>query len=367
MISPWLRKRSPEDVPAPVAGALSDYCQRADAPASAHEVLDALTVLSAEDDFRVQDMVEGEPDFTPLGPFAAVDLLLGTEPPIVAQRQTCGYYQLVRELLHVSSAPSQAEAQAARIAPKKNPPKGGRRASTQEIPTLTVETMDSLSPKKILPKPKGRFSTLKSTKSPMQDLHAPGGKETLEKLLLQHRHRPALLAALKEQYTGRSGAELTPLDLDEAFTAHALLEGVVRQERELVLGAYEEHRGASGRTAWALGVPLPELERWVQKLGMGEVVEALRERFRRDALGASQWTARLDLLGRNKYLSDLGVAQTFEEALRRDLREKLLASKKKGLSDPQEVYRNTATALGVAPELLVRTCERLGLHRELQS
>ncbi|NPC87307.1 hypothetical protein HPC49_55175, partial [Pyxidicoccus fallax] len=92
MTSPWQRRRQPDDVPTPVAVAVSDFCRRAKSPAPAPEVREALALLAEDDDFRVRALTDGEPEASPLGPFAVVDVLRGTAPSLAAQRQACGFY-----------------------------------------------------------------------------------------------------------------------------------------------------------------------------------------------------------------------------------------------------------------------------------
>ena len=101
MNSQWQRRRQPEDVPTPVAVAVSDFCRRAKALASPAEVREALALLSEDDDFRVRTLTDTEPEVSPLGPFSVVDILRGTAPSLAAQRQACGYYEVVQELARV--------------------------------------------------------------------------------------------------------------------------------------------------------------------------------------------------------------------------------------------------------------------------
>ena len=105
MSTSWQRARSPDEVPTPIAVALSDFCRRAHAPSGASEIRDALSALAAEDDFRVRALAEAEPEASPLGPFAAIDVVLGTPASLAARRQECGYYELARTLLQRSAAP----------------------------------------------------------------------------------------------------------------------------------------------------------------------------------------------------------------------------------------------------------------------
>ncbi|MFY0576795.1 hypothetical protein ACN28S_22870 [Cystobacter fuscus] len=101
MNRPWQRQRQPDDVPTPVAVAVSDYCRRAHSPATPTEVREALALLAESDDFRVRSLTDAEPGATPLGPFAVIDVLQGTAPELAATRQGCGYYDVVRELARV--------------------------------------------------------------------------------------------------------------------------------------------------------------------------------------------------------------------------------------------------------------------------
>ena len=80
------RKRLPEDVPTPVAVAVADFCRRAKAPASPGLVRDALALLDDDDDTRVRQLTDAEPTAR-LGPFAVVDVILGTKTSVAAERR----------------------------------------------------------------------------------------------------------------------------------------------------------------------------------------------------------------------------------------------------------------------------------------
>ncbi|MFP2926404.1 hypothetical protein ACLESO_14530 [Pyxidicoccus sp. 3LG] len=84
-----------------MAVAVSDFCRRAKSPAPAPEVREALALLAEDDDFRVRELTDAEPEAAPLGPFAVVDILRGTAASLAAQRQACGFYDVARELAHV--------------------------------------------------------------------------------------------------------------------------------------------------------------------------------------------------------------------------------------------------------------------------
>ena len=86
-------------------------------------------------------------------------------------------------------------------------------------------------------------------------------------------------------------------------------------------------------------------------------MDRLRERFRKEALTPPSWTARLDLLGRRKYLEDLGLEREFEDRLRGDLGRGIRALDANGEDVPAALARR----LAVSPTLVGRALERLGL------
>lgn len=379
----WHRARSPDEVPTPIAVALSDFCRRAQAPASPTEVREALSALTSEDDFRIRALSEEGPSpearWTPL---AAVDLVRGTRPALVAQRLSCGYYDVVRELLaasdrpvaapeppallpalgpspaapRVSKAQARTEALEARIAPRKR--SAGADASESEDAAPLLPGAAALS-KRELPRPRGRFTSLPPSRASLQELAGLEGRPTLEALVSQHPHRFSLLKAVGTQYTGHKGAEVLPAELDVLLEQQELLGPLRDRERQAVLNAYAEHRGAAGRVAWALSVSPSELDQLVNSLGLSEQVEQLRERFREDALSPRALGARIDMLGREKYLQDLGIQKRFRRQLESDLREELdRAAREAPDVDPIEQLARWHSA---PMELLQRTVERLGL------
>ena len=365
MHNPWARKRAADEVPTPVAVAVADFCRRAGAPAAPADVRDALSVLAPEEDFRVRLLTDGEPPARPLGPYAVVDVLGGTPPSVAAQREGCGYYQLVRGILATQEAPHET-------APTPAPALGNcpcaralgmdgrlpsfrrrRRAPRHRPATLAERIAPRRRPPSAKPAslatPRGRFAQLPSEQPSLEAMEAPD----LASLLRQHGHRPALLRTLNAD----RGSSVPAHVLDRALERAGLLEGAAQTERELVLAALEEQRGALGRAAWALGVRASELSGWAERLGIASEVARIRDRFRREALQPVHWTARLDLLGKRKYLEDLGVTSDFEESVSKDLRHALEATD----GSPEERTAVLATRLGVAPEALRRSLLRLGL------
>ena len=374
----WERKRQPDDVPTPVAVAVSDYCRRAGAPASPRAVRDALSTLLAADDFRVRAVTDAEPPVRPLGPFAVVDLARGTPADTAGLRERSGYYALVEEMLAVQDAqapahpPITAPAAGAAASRPNEPPspapaapaaERGKRSRTTPAAPQGPSVAERIAPRRraaqSAAEPRGRFTQVEAERSPLEVLEAPAARTTLESLLAQHGHRPALLRALAQGYSGRRGSDPSAAELDALLAGHGLIAAVEESERSLVLDALSEHRGALGRVAWAMGLRGQELEGLISRLGLGTEVERLRERFRREALNPASWTARLDLLGRRKYLEDLGIERDFDERLRADLLRELKAA-----GGGEDAHPGLARRLGAPPTLVGRALERLGLLPE---
>jgi len=371
----WERKRQPDDVPTPVAVAVSDFCRRAGTPAAPRAIREALSTVSETDDFRVRAVTDAEPPVRPLGPFAVVDLARGTQADTAALRERSGYYTLVEELLALQDArdslpapasPSLAAAPPAPVvpAPAGTPaaperPASPRRATPAASPAPTVA--ERIAPRRraaaVPAAPRGRFTQVEAGRAPLETLEGPDGRATLETLLAQHGHRIAVLRALAHGYTGGRGDPSGP-ELDDLLAHHGLLETAEARDRELLLSALSEHRGALGRVAWALGLRGAELNALVSRLGLGPEVERVRERFQREALTPASWTARLDLLGRRKYLEDLGVEREFEDRLRGDLSREIHALG----AGAEDVPAALSRRLAVSPTLVGRALERLGLQ-----
>jgi hypothetical protein len=414
----WERKRQPDDVPTPVAVAVSDFCRRAGAPASPRAVREALSASAEADDFRIRIVTDGEPPVRPLGPFAVVDLARGTPADVAGLRERSGYYLLVQELLAAqegsrgsiaavsgtetgspgartpyeagsvepslprprtsgeassaepSASGSRTSAEASSVEASARPGSGASSPDTSapgpRIPTGPLDgaprstLAQRIGPRRRAPQPpptpRGRFTQVESQRAPLEVLAGPVGRAELESLLAQHGHRPAVLRALAQGYSGERGSAPSMPRLDALLAEHGLLEAAEAQERELILSALGEQRGALGRVAWALGLRSPELEELISRLALGPEVERVRERHRREALAAASWATRLDLLGRRKYLVDLGVEREFESRLRGDLARELAA-----LGPQPDGPAALARRLAVPPTLISRALQRLGL------
>jgi len=373
MHKPWARKRTADEVPSLVAVAVSDFCRRAGAPAPPAEVRAALSTLAAEDDFRVRTLTDDEPAARPLGPYAVVDVLRGTPQALAAQREACGYYRLLKGFLEAQPPALEADVAPWRpwagsppeTVPAPREPQGTGQSAARSPEQPSGPSRPSTVAERIAPRrrvrgakeppvsaPRGRFAQLPAEQPSLESLSVA----QLGDLLAQHAHRPALLRALARG----QAQDVTSQALDAALERAGLLERAAQTECELVLSTLEEQRGSLGRAAWALSVRPSELLSWAGRLGVTAAVDRIRDRFRREALQPAHWTARLDLLGKRKYLEDLGVSVDFERSVTEDLRRALEATP--GAADERTAL--LATRLGVAPEALRRSLLRLGLFPE---
>jgi hypothetical protein len=252
---------------------------------------------------------------------------------------------------------------AERIAPRKRAPGSVQEDEVQAGSGPVVDEPVFL--KRELPKPRGRFAQLSSPRSNFKELMRVEGKALLEAATVQHEHRISLHRALAEQYNGPV-ADLSIGDVETALAHHGLLEDYTRLERGKLLAAYSDHRGAAGRVAWALGLSPTELAQLIKLLDATQEVENVRERFRREALASRNLTQRLDLLGRDKYLHDLGIGRRFGEALKADLHA-LLRDEAPHCASLGELADRVARQQAAPTELLLRAIERLKLAEPLKS
>jgi len=377
MTNQWRRQRKADEVPTPVAVAVSDFCRRARAPASAAEVRDALAFLSVDEDFRATELAGGEPSAQPLGPYAVVDVLRGASPSLAAERHKVGYYELARALGDaregppLSSAPAPAPASTPPPEPRLQaptpPPQGPARrrgAGATTVEERIAPRRRERGERRELPAPRGRFAQLPSAKRPVEELSEPSARPMLEALLEQHRHRVALLRALGQQYQSR-GRPPSEAEVLEVLSRHGLRAGLEARERELVLGSYAEQRGSTGRVAWALGVSPAELGRLAQALELKDAVEEIKERFRREALAPRSIAARLDLLGRQRYLAELGIKRRYLDLATSELRA-LLREELPGTSSLEALAEASARRHGTTAAVLLRAMDLLGLSPELE-
>lgn len=383
----WQRKRHPEDVPTPVAVALSDFCRRAKAPASPALVRDALALLTDADDARVRALADGEPQAKPLGPFAVVDLLAGTAAETAAQRQEDGYYE--RERKKAASRPPAPVAPPAPIASFESPPPrprasappaqapkpkraketvqqkiAPRKRKAGEAPAVTRPPAalpgTAFLPKRNLPAPRGRFTTVDPTRATFESLFRPNGRDTVATLVDQVPHRVALLRALEQGYTGRKGEALTVGDVEDLLEAHELFEAIQQKERDGALAAVLEQKGSIGRAAKDFGMSGEELELLIEALGLKREIKEIRDRFIKEALAPENLALRLELLFRTRYLEDLRIDRKFATALETELRALVDEVRDAATSVPTLVDL-LSRQHALHPESLRRALEKLGL------
>ena len=118
---------------------------------------------------------------------------------------------------------------------------------------------------------------------------------------------------------------------------------------------YEADDSVLGRTV-AVKMLRPDMARDVN----------FRERFRREALTARNLTQKLDLLGREKYLIDLGIKKRFSDMLRREL-EVLVREEGPNPGSLSALSEAIARKHGAPSELVLRALERLGVTERAPS
>ncbi|MBX7117008.1 MAG: hypothetical protein K1X64_21995 [Myxococcaceae bacterium] len=356
----WLRRRNPEDVPTPVAIAVADYCRRAQAPASPSRVREALSLLSTDDDFRARALADGTPLAIPLGPFAVVDILLGTAPEVASQREQTGYYELVGSMVAQQEPPKPKPAKAAtslsaqpaarlsrepvelvespraaakaqakaesvrqRIAPVRRRFEDSIVATDSSPTVQEVESLAGPPPtppagtqwrRRDLPAPRGRFTRVEPPKQPWRYLMDASIKNDLVELIKQHGNRLAIHKVLGAQYEGRRrGSVLSVDEVVELLKHHGIFAALEAHERERLMSVLTEQKGFLAQTAHLFECTIDELQALITVIGLSEAVEALRERFRRESLASPNIRLQLKLVGRPKYLDDLGIRRRFEQ------------------------------------------------------
>lgn len=345
----WQRRRDPDEVPAKVAVALSDFCRRAKAKAPAQVVREALALLDPAEDFRVLDLCEGEPEAMPLGPFAVIDILHGAEAKVAAQRESIGYYGLARELAGKAAPPPKAEDEAGKkTRPDLDTPawkeatqkaKEEREAKREKKKEKNVK--ERIAPKrraKDEPKPaaavaapqefyvhkrggqmgRGRFVQLTATRQKVDTLMRADAKAELIVQIDQIGNRLGLLKALERGFAGRKGP-LSLTDVEKVLARHELSERLAIKEKDSIISAIANSKGSIGRAAFELGVSPHDLERLIEGAQVGREVTEIRERYVKEALSPRNLGLRLDMVAREKYLDDLKITKRFKDQLSKDL------------------------------------------------
>ncbi len=381
----WQRRRHPDDVPTPIAVAVADFCRRARAPAAAAVVREALSTLGDDDDFRVQQLTDAEPEVRPLGPFAVVDVILGTAVAVASQREQTGYYELVRAMAARTQAPPRAPAKvlAGPKRPRPAPTPDARGARTRKKAEATL--LEKIAPKKRaarppaaeaapkieapgwkrreLPAPRGKFTRIEAEASRLSELDKPSAKADVLAMVEANGNRIALRKALERHYIVKRGVVPSPDDVDALLARHKLLKVIERQERAAILTALLQHRGALTKVAWELSINPFELNRLIDGIGLKREVDEIRERYVREALSTPNLSVRLELLGAGKYLGDLKIVRRFKEALVRDLLE--LLEQLPVMPDLDSLTAAAAKRHALDAQSLRRAIDRLGIEGQL--
>lgn len=381
--TPWQRRRHPDDVPAPVAVAVADYCRRAQAPAAPFLVREALALLSEEDDERAREMADSEPEAR-LGPFAVIDVLGGTSARVAAERQANGYYEMVRiaaadhAAAHPVLPPPRASASRRAAPPTEAPEARKARTAKQSVsekiaprrrkagdekdttPAVRLPPVSSYLPKRNLPAPRGRFTKVSPAKASFETLLKPAAVEELDALMQQVNTRVALMQALDHTYQGRTPPHLVVADVEVVLKRHGLLKRMQTAERGALLAAILDSRGARGRAAQSLGMKPPDFEHIAEAIGLSKEVEEIRDRFSREALSPRHLGLRLGLLNRGRYLTNLGIEKKFKAALSRDLG-RLLDEAEDATENDEQLISLLAKREGLHRDQLAAAVEKLGL------
>lgn len=385
-MQPWQRQRHPDDVPTPVAVAVADFCRRAGVRPPPKLVREALAFVADAHDLKLRELAEGEPAYSPLGPFAVVDVLKGTSAREASARERAGYYEEVRRTAvdappRPVATPPPPPRRSAPKPPEPSAPKRAKKAQPETLeervapkkkdknatpaPSLPASPASNFRPKRDLPPPRGRFALVATPLEKAEKLTAPAGKERLAVLVPQVEHRVALRRLLSREVASKGSDRLEQADVDRALSKHGFEAGLAKRERELVLGGLMEHRGAIGRTAQSVGLDRRELESLVTHLKLAREVKEIRDRFAREALSNTAVGLRLSLLGRRRYLDDLGIAQKFDDALRRDL-EPMLKDAALDTSSRDAAIALAARRQAIDETLLSRAVDELSLEAALE-
>ncbi len=377
------RKRLPEDVPTPVAVAVADFCRRAKAPASPGLVRDALALLDDDDDTRVRQLTDAEPTAR-LGPFALVDVILGTKTSVAAEREQTGYYEEVRKATRdrkppkgpavpvlttakkaislpspAPSAPREKKTRGQSLQEKIAPHKRRAGEFDREVHTQALPGTHFL-PKRNLPAPRGRFTTVDPSRASFETLFRPEGKETVESLIEQVPHRIALLRTLEQGYVSKRGEALSVGDVEDVLEEHSLFEVIEKKEREGLLAALIDSKGSFSRASHAFGLTTEELEKLIGALGVTSEVEQVRDRYTKEALSSENLGLRLELLFRGRYLEDLGIEKKFQQQLTRQLAA-LVEEVKDAATTVPTLVDMLSRQYALHAESLRRALEKLGL------
>jgi len=358
MHNSWTPQRAPDEVPTPVAIALSDFCRQAQAPAPPAMVRAALAYLSAEEDFRLEAFARSTPPSSPLGPFAVVDILKGTSPEIAAMREKTDYYAWVKQLpLQPKLTPT----------PSPTPPSG---LQTAPSPPLEASLPPSLLPpsqktwslgKPYAPphKPRGRFIQVEPGKENLRLLFRAEAKERVCLLMESSRTQVELLSLFSSQFRGE-GEALTWKEVSSVLGYHGLLAVFEEKERTTLREGLCRFRCSLDKLSKAWEIRPVALKKRIEALSLEEEFDTLRKRFAAEILDSPNLNSQLRVLARPGYMKDLGIASALKKQLSAKLKT-MLAQLPPELEMPELQLRELAKQHRLDKNLLSAALEQLKL------
>ncbi len=327
--------------PASVDAGLVAQVRARSRPAAEIEVRAALAPLTPAEEKRLRSALLAPP-LSPLGPFGWADVARGIEPAVATAREISGYYALQAErdalaaMVGALPLPPPAAPPPARKARAAKPPKRAdsspraqellglfayhrdaplvARSMGVSLAELTAE-LDALQIRRkafaltrgtdmpratATPGPKGPPVRRRTrAEKPAPPPPAPDAGSELKALLAETGPRRDALAQ-------RLG--LSPAALLARFRAAGLERELALRERDLIRALWSKHRASEGRVAAELGTTPARLREIAHERGLLRELDAIRDRFRREAR-AKKWPhQRLEqVLHRAAELRELGL------------------------------------------------------------
>ena len=167
-------------------------------------------------------------------------------------------------------------------------------------------------------------------------------------------------APVRRGWAPLAGAALSVGDVEDLLEAHELFETIEQKERDGVLAAVIESKGALGRAAHGFGLKPDEMEKLAGALGLDREIEEIRERFIKEALAPQNLSLRLELLFRSKYIEDLGIERRFATSLTNEL-SRLIEEVKEAATSVPTLVDMLSRQHALHAESLRRALEKLGL------
>ena len=313
MLNRWTPQREPDDVPSPIAIALSDFCRRAQAPAPPALVRVALAYLAAEEDFLVENLAHSPPPCCPLGPFAVIDILKGTPPDVASLREKKDAYAWAAQLPLLPPAPSAAPPSIEEPSPQMDallPPSSAAAPSPASKKTWSIGKAKKTPPHK----PRGRFVQVEPGKENIRALFRLDAKERLLALLQSAHSQAALLNKLSSQFRGE-GETLTWQEVRAVLEYHGMMAVFEDRERKALEAGLLRFRCSLDKLSKAWGLRPVELKKRMEELSLNDAFNQLRKRFAAEILGAPNLNHQLRVFSRPGYLKDLGVASALKRQL----------------------------------------------------